>query len=321
MAGVIPLLVALLVSVLVCALMVRFGPRDHPTARSSHVRATATAGGVGVLSGLLAADIYVNGFGHHLILLILAAVLGLVDDLRPLPPRRKLALQTLLVSLAAVVLGPVSELNLLGAVLTLPPFLAYGLTLFGGVAVLNAVNFMDGADGMAIGVVGVTLAAMALTGGGVWSLLLVAALCGFAPFNLTKRLFLGDCGAHLLGMAVVILAVTKPHSTQHISLLAFGLMPFLVDTAATLLVRYRAKAAFWYAHKEHLYQRLIQGGWSHLHASGVYTLIALAGIAVGCVVPVAWAAPGLLIWLGLVLCVWCYARRWAQYRASAQSGS
>ena len=204
-------------------------------------------------------------------------MLGLVgawDDLFDLGARFKLLTQIVLSLLFAVFVARIEAIPLTSG-LNLPLGAVVGVigTALWLVVVINAVNFMDGANGLAPGAVAITLLAFALTAfqqgapsyGGTAIVAALAAF-GFLPWNFPKaRLFQGDAGALFSGFLLAALAVigAGPRGQGPVFLLfaPLALLPFLVDVLLTLLVRAKAKKRLFDAHSEHLYQRLADEPW------------------------------------------------------------
>ncbi|MBJ7251966.1 MAG: undecaprenyl/decaprenyl-phosphate alpha-N-acetylglucosaminyl 1-phosphate transferase, partial [Acetobacteraceae bacterium] len=215
-----------LISAIVVRLMIAYPILDHPNARSSHSRPTPRGGGLGIVvaftlgMGILYwqaeyARLPVPQFLGVIGAALAIAAVSFWDDARDLRFALKLAAQALaalvaigsgleLQRIALPGLGPV-ELGALGPLLTL--FWILGCT--------NAVNFMDGLDGLVGGTVFLALLILCIIAGhhGGWfvylaSLMLAAGLLGFLPFNLhPARIFMGDVGSQFLGFMVAILAV------------------------------------------------------------------------------------------------------------------
>ena len=258
-------------------------PDNHlPDSRKAHVVATPKGGGVGVVVAFLAgivilyryaefgrlADPYFRG----VILASLAiAMVSLFDDLRDWPFIVKLAAQ-LLAGVAAVGSGLyVAELRIpyVGAVElgTVGPV----LTLVWIVFATNAVNFIDGMNGLAGGVCLITslfLAAIA-AGQGAWfmyfaALILGAGLAGFLPFNYPKaRIFLGDVGSQFCGFMLAMFAVLAGRFER--VEMSFVLVPFMLsgvlfDVVFTLIRRGLAGQQLTAAHRGHLYQLAQRSG-------------------------------------------------------------
>lgn len=267
---------------------------DLPDARRLHQVPTARGGGIGIAAVLLLCTPWLGAGGPAFALgLLVTAGAGLVDDLRPLPALAKGLAQ------AAGALPPALAWPLLPEL-----FGAAGGVLLAWMLVLSLVNiwnFMDGSNGLAatqallFGAV-VALLAGAGTPTGWLGLALAAGALGFLPWNLPRaRLFLGDVGSHALGYGVATLALLALADGQGIApwqplLLASA---FLVDAGLTLLARLLRGEKVWRAHREHLYQRVIAQGSSHLRVCLAYA--AWTAAAAVLVVALA-AAPPALAW-------------------------
>jgi UDP-GlcNAc:undecaprenyl-phosphate GlcNAc-1-phosphate transferase len=249
------------------------GPIDPPTARGAHRRPTPTSGGVAIMGavglGLLLHPV-AGPLGWKLAttlaLALAMGVIGALDDLFDIGAKTKLGLQAALALVFAAFVVHVEVLPLgLGLNLRLGPLVGIvGVALWIVVAT-NAVNFMDGANGVAPGA---QLCLFIVT---AWAALrhfpLVAevsmaaalACAGFLPWNLGGRLFQGDAGALFCGFLFAGLAIllTEPSIKSPSLGLYFGpliLLPFLTDVLLTLAVRARRGQSLLQAHRDHLYQ-------------------------------------------------------------------
>lgn len=284
-----PAVSAFLVALAVAGLVLRAGILDHPNARSSHARPTPRGGGLGAVAGLfagialvpLAAPAEAAALAGVLVCGGLAAGLGLIDDLFTLSERLKFA-ALLAISLAvALVAGPVTELGL--------P-LHWSLGLAGSVlwvfTTANAVNFMDGSDGLlAVVLIPASLALAAMGGEGVApaGLVLAAALAGFAVWNMPfpgprGRMFCGDVGS--LGIAVIwaglALRWAAVGETGTVFLAPLLVMPLLGDVLLTMAARVKAGRSPFVAHRAHAYQLLIRMGRSHAAVAAIWGAMSLA---------------------------------------------
>ncbi|KDA00504.1 glycosyl transferase family protein [Hyphomonas polymorpha PS728] len=292
--------VPLIVSFLVCALMIRLGPKDAPDGgRKTQARPVPSAGGLGVLAGigaaLLAGSLLLPGgldnpiaalaqsaLAGPMLLMLIAGLLGFADDRLNLPAGRKL-LVLAAASVFAAIYGPhVTQLWLPGfgdGGLALPVFigiLCAALWLF---VMANAVNFLDGANGIAMGSSAILLAALAVivapppgAAPGILFLLLVAAiaaLCGFLAWNLAGRLYAGDTGSLAIGALIggAGLATAVIHSAWVPATLV---LPILIDVFLTLIWRARLGRPLMQAHRDHAYQLFLRAGWSHLQVAGLW---------------------------------------------------
>lgn len=302
MVGALPLgrsaviLVALLaipfaVSLFVCGLMIRFGPKDAPDGgRKTQAAPVPSSGGLGVLAGMVAAIgallllgapvaeiLQTTPMAGIAAFVIFAALLGWADDVYGLPALAKL-LALLGGAVAAVVIGPQPEtLWVASAGISMPLALATIAAAMFIFVMANAVNFMDGANGIAMGTSLIILAALGLLllpsvlyspGNQSMAALMavcfagVSALAGFLVWNLPGKLFAGDAGSlsvgGLIGGASVMFAIHGP------VLVPLTLcLPILIDIFLTLAWRAKHGRPLMQAHRDHAYQLLLRAGWAH----------------------------------------------------------
>ncbi len=278
-------------------LMIAFPILDLPNHRSAHVSPTPRGGGVGVVLAFIAGMLvlflnarYARIAEPQFIGVILAAVaiaaVALVDDVRSLSARFRLLAQ-LLAALVAVgsglVLARVS-LPWLGVVPL--GWLGVPLTLFWILGCTNAVNFMDGLDGLVGGVLFIACAALAMIAANQegWfvyaaALCLAAGFLGFLPFNLNPaRIFMGDVGSQFAGFMVAVLAVTAARFEQ--SQVGFLIVPLLVfnllfDAAFTLCRRALRGERVGEAHRTHLYQLAQRSGMAARDVAAMHWCFAM----------------------------------------------
>jgi UDP-N-acetylmuramyl pentapeptide phosphotransferase/UDP-N-acetylglucosamine-1-phosphate transferase len=243
----------------------------RPNARSSHKVPTPQGAGIAVIAAALAvagAALSLVGTEVPALLFgatIVIAIVGAIDDIRPIAVLPRLALQALCVG--AVLIALPSELQI---VPPLPLWLERAVLLLAGLWFVNLVNFMDGLDWMTVAeTVPVTMALVGLGLVGVLpptATLLAAALggamFGFAPFNRpTAKVFLGDVGSLPIGL---LLSWCLLQLALHGHLTAALLLPlyYLADSTLTLLRRMARREPFWLAHRSHYYQRATDNGFS-----------------------------------------------------------
>ncbi|MBB5373577.1 glycosyltransferase family 4 protein [Acidocella aromatica] len=263
-------------SAIVVRVMISIGVPDHPDPRKAHAHITPKSGGVGIVCAFLLGVLLLYRYGQvsrlaepYFIGVIAAAVLiaaiSFIDDLLNLP-----FLVKLLTQLACAGVAVASGLWV--HMLALP---YYGTVDFGaaGIAitlgflvfVTNAMNFIDGLNGLASGVTLIAslfLAGIAGLHGGFFvytaSLLLAGGVLGFLPFNFPKgRIFMGDVGSQFCGFMLALFGVAATRF-QGVPL-SFLLVPFLLsgvfyDVAFTLIRRLLAGENIARAHNGHLYQ-------------------------------------------------------------------
>ncbi|WP_029029527.1 glycosyl transferase [Salinarimonas rosea] len=270
----------------------------RPNARSSHRVPTPQGGGIAVVGATLlvgAAAVLVVGLtpgaGTEVLVLagatLLLAVIGAVDDIRPLPVLPRLVLQA--VSVAAVVLAASATGRVLG--LDVPLWLEVAVATLAGLWFVNLTNFMDGLDWLTVAAMVPTTATIAALGQagiivgpqGLVAAALLGALLGFAPFNRpVARLFLGDVGSLPIGLVVAWLLfglAAQGHVVAAILLPLYSCS----DATLTLLRRAARREPVWQAHRSHYYQRAGDLGFGALEISGTIFVanVVLAVLAVG----------------------------------------
>jgi UDP-GlcNAc:undecaprenyl-phosphate GlcNAc-1-phosphate transferase len=297
------------------------GPVDRPRARGSHDQPAATSGGVAIMLGVAVGVIAARALGlldfagprqAQALGLCLAAssllgLLGAGDDLLDLGPRLKLAAQLSLAGLV-VLAARVEALPLhpLPAVAFGPVLGGLGSALWIVVSV-NAVNFMDGADGLAAGACALTLVAMSvgLKAAGADALALTALLgaaaaAGFLPWNFRQnRLFQGDAGALFLSFLLASLALLGARrdgiGPLPLYFAPMALTPLLTDVLLTLLARARRGQPLLQAHREHLYQLWLAASPERTHRDLALRMWALTALYALAALLLLKAAPGVEI--------------------------
>ena len=252
-------------------------PNAEPHKR--HKYPVPIAGGLALFGAILftAALLHREFTGTMAKILIPGAIvfaLGLLDDYRPIRPKYK-ALGQCFATLVMILLGIQvhvfeSLLPLEGNLIWISKTLDILTTFFWMVFIINAVNLIDSADGLAIGLSNHTMIFCILLtmDTGQWA---IAYFCGIMLgagiviqlFNATPaRLFLGDSGAQLIGyfLAVIAILYNPPAkvqaSTWFVPILMLGLPIF--DTVLVVYARWRRRAMFYSGGTDHTYHRLVE---------------------------------------------------------------
>jgi UDP-N-acetylmuramyl pentapeptide phosphotransferase/UDP-N-acetylglucosamine-1-phosphate transferase len=211
-----------------------------------------------------------------LVPLVLAALLGLADDAADVPPIVRIG--------AEVVIG------LAAAWVAVPHRAGYAMLAVVVVVVLiNAVNFLDGLDGLAssVAALGALGSFVVLSG---WSetlaIALVGALVGFLVWNAPPaRVHLGDSGSYLIGtaLAVLFLAAAPGDAPEVSAAFLFVGVP-VADSAVAIVRRWRARRPLMQGDRGHVYDQLVDRGWSANRAvvacAAVQALLTAIGIGV-----------------------------------------
>ncbi|MGH9226636.1 MAG: glycosyltransferase family 4 protein [Acidimicrobiales bacterium] len=282
-------------------LAIRWGAVVKPDERRIHLRPTPTLGGIAMLAGLLAAmavasllpdlqPVFENSsepLGLVLAALVILAV-GALDDVRDVSAPAKVAGQVLAGSVLAWFGVTMFYFRIPFAdFVVLSPDVSFLITVLWVVGTANAVNLIDGLDGLAAGVLAIAGAAfffyswrlldVGLLDTATVAPLAVAIACGlsigFLPHNFhPAKVFMGDGGAMLLGLLMAAATISvggrtaDQFSGQTYFFFAPLVIPFIilgvpfVDTAFAIVRRAVRRVALSEADKEHLHHRLMNLG-------------------------------------------------------------
>ena len=257
----------------------RFGILDVPDtargARKTHDHATPYLGGLAIFLGLAAGAVFLLIVGptqivlasRQLVLGIALAgtvgLVGLIDDIKPLPQVIRLAIQ-IGAALAAWTIGFKVEA-------TQWPILDFLLTLFWIVGITNAFNLLDNMDGLSSGLAGIAASAFAIMGAleGLTLIPIVAGALAGASFGFLAhnrypaRIFMGDAGSLFIGFMLAMLGLglrfdNLVEVTFLVPVVVLGVPIF--DTTLVVLSRIRARRPIWQGARDHVSHRLIAIG-------------------------------------------------------------
>ena len=274
--GLWPLLVAFAVCALLVPLAIRLSRRTgliaEPGGRHAHANPTPLLGGLAMYVGFaVAVLVFLPRYTWTpgvLIVSGLAAGLLVIDDRKPISPLVKLGLQVFLALLAVVVFGiRITFLSLPGNHIVQLGLMITPVSMFWLVGMQNTVNFLDGVDGLAAGVISIVAIVLMLAAGELQDIDVVrlsgalAGCCaGFLLFNFhPARIFMGDSGAHFLGIAlgmISILGVAKVAVAFALAAPAIALALPIADTGWAILRRRRRNASVATPDRLHLHHRL-----------------------------------------------------------------
>jgi UDP-GlcNAc:undecaprenyl-phosphate GlcNAc-1-phosphate transferase len=215
-----------------------------------------------------------------------ALALGATDDVFDLRPRWKLLLQTSAALVACLAGFRIDGVSIPWGGSVQLGILAWPVTIFWFLGCMNAVNLLDGLDGLATGVcllVGLTLFMVSMLFQNTLSMLLMAcfsgAALGFLVFNFhPARIFLGDSGSMLLGYLLAALALVSSRKAETVVALivpavALGIPIF--DTTLTIVRRWSRKLPISTADRQHIHHILLGMGLSHKRVVLVMYLLCL----------------------------------------------
>lgn len=319
--------VSFIVTPLVRRMALRVGLIDIPSDRKVHQEVTPLGGGLALLAGVIVAlsvafflpnmqelfegsnELMGIGFAGIVICLV-----GLVDDRKAMNPTTKLAGQ--LIAAGILVLSGIEVVYFwfpgLGVV-SMSQDLSALFTIIWAIAVMNAVNLIDGLDGLAAGVTTIAAGSLfvysiATTSGEtpteLITIITVGACLGFLRHNFhPARIFMGDAGSMLLGLLLAsgtVLGFGRTDEPRFVDVAGFFvpvLLPLLVlavplvDASLAIFRRVRGGRSVTHADKEHLHHRLHElfdshraavltvYFWSFLVAAASVSLAIIPGVA------------------------------------------
>lgn len=267
----------------------RLGVIDNPgEARRVHRKPIPRFGGMAIFLGSMAAMAIPAGMNEKIKVAMIGGVLmyilGICDDIKNLKPAVKFIGQIVIASIVYVLGVRITFIsNYFGAAVTdananviLSAGVGYLVTVFWIVGITNAVNLMDGLDGLAAGSVAIMSFSLAyvayIHGMRIGSmpvciaLVAVAGGCiGFLPYNFSPaKTFMGDGGALYLGYMIAVLSVISPLKRATV---VGALIPMLTlavpifDTALAMLRRALRHESIMHADKGHLHHHLMAAGF------------------------------------------------------------
>ena len=299
----VPLLAALVCTAIVVLpvrwLAFRLGAVAKPGDRFIHQHPTARLGGLAMYLGFGLAAALFSTEPTTLGLLLSAAIittLMVFDDIGGVRPLFKLGFQVAASLLAIVGFGiSIRFIGLPGGVITLAPLVSVVLTLLWFVSLQNTINFLDGVDGLAAGVVAIVAATLLLaainrneTGIVILAGALIGACIGFLLFNWhPARIFMGDSGSNFLGFtlaALSVLSVAKGTVVLALIVPVAALAIPIVDTAWAIVRRQLRGKSIATPDTEHLHHRLLDFGLSPRETALVFyfgtAIFAAIGLAI-----------------------------------------
>lgn len=265
---------------------------DQPDARKLHQRPIASLGGVGIFGGfMLAALIFISGkanpeFQYFFAAALIIFFLGLKDDIIIISATKKfigqLTAAAILIHLADI---RITSMHGILGITELPYALSVLLSYITIIVVVNAFNLIDGVDGLAgmlglltMSVFGTYFFLADMTAYALLAFSLAGSLLAFLIFNYNPaKIFMGDCGSLVLGLANAFLVIKfitvadSPALPLHIeSAVAMGvsiLVVPLLDTLRVFSIRiYQGRSPF-SPDRNHIHHLLLDRGMSHKYVT------------------------------------------------------
>jgi UDP-GlcNAc:undecaprenyl-phosphate GlcNAc-1-phosphate transferase len=302
LALVIALVLSFLMTPVVKTFAYKVGAIDVPKdARRMHHVPIPRLGGLAIFIGFMVSILlFTDVRGDHqmqgiLMGAVIIVILGVVDDIMPLPAMFKFIVQivaALIPTMHGVVIHVISNPNLLSD----NPYwnmgwLSIPVTVIWIVAITNSVNLIDGLDGLANGVSAISATTMLVIAllvsesqVAIVMAALVGACVGFMPYNMNPaKMFMGDTGATFLGYILATISIQGLF--KFYAIISFA-VPFLIlglpifDTAFAFIRRIAHGQSPMQADRGHVHHRLIDMGLSQKQAvATLYVISAILGLS------------------------------------------
>ena len=271
-------------------------PKD---ARRMHKKPIPRLGGLAIYGGFLCSILIFGQLDETMLCVLLGAAiivaLGIFDDVLARGAKRKFVVQIVAAAIPVCIgdlqIGLFTNLNPLSDT----PFVHLGIlavpvTIIWIVGITNAVNLIDGLDGLAVGVssiAAITMLAVALLTGNMPIAITMAALAGacigFMPYNLNPaKIFMGDTGSTFLGYMLATVSIMGLF--KFYAVISFA-VPFLIlglpifDTANAIIRRVAAGRSPMSPDRGHVHHKLIDMGFNQKQAVAIlYAISATLGL-------------------------------------------
>ncbi|WP_302189012.1 glycosyltransferase family 4 protein [uncultured Streptococcus sp.] len=323
-------LLSLFLTPIVRSIAFRVGAVDNPNARRINKVPMPSSGGLAIfLSFLVSALILmpkvlkgipgvVSYFDYILPVVIAALIItatGYIDDIFELKPRTKM----LGIIIGAVIVWAFTDFRFDsfkipfgGPLLEFNSVVTFFLTVFWIISITNAMNLIDGLDGLVSGVSIISLGTMALVSYfflpqtdfylTLTILLLIACIAGFFPYNYHPAIiYLGDTGALFIGFMIGVLSLQGLKNSTAVAVITPVIIlgvPIL-DTTVAIIRRKLSGRPATEADKMHLHHRLLAMGFTHRGAVLVVYGIAILFSLIALLLNVSSRVGGMLLIIGL----------------------
>lgn len=292
----------LIVTFLACILFVplakitakHIGAIDYPNERKVHKKPIPRFGGFAIFLTFLLGYILFAPMNEQMISILIGGfiivLLGICDDIKPIRARYKFLVQ-IIACLVVVLYGNVTLTSISAFGLSLNfGYFGYPLAVFFMLSIINAINLIDGLDGLATGTSTIffaTITIIAILLDRLYGLdvilcvIMVGACLGFLVYNKPPNasIFLGDTGSTFLGFMISIVALLGYKTATFTSLfipLIVLLLPIL-DTIFAMIRRYLKGENIGVPDKEHLHHQLLK-----LSNSTTKTVLMMYGVDILC---------------------------------------
>jgi len=301
----------------------KFDLMDLPSDRKIHKKATPRIGGIMMFASFIITYALSEKYMYLMpsmsfskilfaVCLFSAFLLGIVDDVKGIKAYKKLFIQFLIGLLVAYSGLRFQTITILSTKIDFGIF-SYIITALWVVALFNAVNLIDGMDGLATGIMIIVLS-FSLVISVVEQNFFVALLCGillgslagFYIFNFPPaKIFMGDGGSYFLGCIYAMISLMGMKRTSMAIMIAIPLVLLLIPIADTIYImarRTKRKESVFKADKNHIHHRLLNLGFSARQINALVYLVCIALGLIGTLIALTGGKFGLLFFF-LIVCL------------------
>lgn len=334
MIYVIGFLLCLCISLLLTPLIIKeskkFSLYDNPDRRKFHKERRPTLGGIAIIlsffiSLTLMTKIFFKGDIHFPLLKVLIASLPVIgisiyDDIKGSSTGMRILFQIIGGGIFLLLINPLQSLNLpfLGKV-SLGLF-AYPVGILWILLITNAINLIDGLDGLAAGVVAIASFFLFFSSllarrpiAGLWALSICGASIGFLPYNFSPaRIFMGDTGSIFLGFSLGSLSLIGAGKSVALVSLLFPVLALgfpILDVLTTVIRRSKNRRSIFEADREHIHYKILKLG---INQKKTVFYLYLVTFLLGCLGLSLFsqnrAIPILILLIGLVISITIFKR-------------
>lgn len=280
----------------------KVGAIDLPDERRVNNKATPRLGGLAVIAGFIVSSIYLiiamnlektvnlfSGENYYLKLIgfflgiIILAIFCYIDDVKGLPAIVKLIGQVIAAIIIVIFGIRIDETNIsfIDNILMLNPIFVYILTIGWIIGITNAINLIDGLDGLSSGITLISCISLiiifSLNKSPVIAIVLITALAGailgFLPYNFNPaKTFIGDVGAQFLGFSLAIISILGVAKTYTAIVLIAPIIVLALPILDTLfaivrrIIKGKSFKAIFKPDKGHLHHKLMKFGFTQKQA-------------------------------------------------------
>lgn len=288
---------AVILTPMVKSIAIKIGATDKPNYRKVHEKIMPRLGGLAIyVSFLIGFLVFLPNTIHYLPIMIGATIIvfvGILDDLFQKSAKFKFIMQLVAATIPVIGGFKIDFITIPFADRIEFGFLAIPITILWIVAITNAINLIDGLDGLAAGIAAIaflTISGLAVSMGNIpialISFMMLGSTLGFLIFNFyPAKIFMGDTGSLFLGYMISVIAVTGLF--KNVALFSL-LVPIIIlaipilDTLFAIIRRIIHKKPISAPDKSHLHHCILKLGYTHKQTViliyGMSSLFSLAGI-------------------------------------------